>query len=105
MDMDLDRKPTGVVRPADFAEMAQHLLQSGAAPACDPTSLVIGDFLPAGTYDIRVAATPGSGYGMPCVGVVPAAKYLLGIVQGVCSRTPVSCSGTSENEPHEGVCQ
>jgi hypothetical protein len=98
MDVELYKKPTGVVCPATFADLAPNLLQSGSYTACDSTSTIIGDCLPAGTYYIRVVCRFSNFYDVPCAGNAPAANYLMEIFQGVCTGTAVSCTGANENE-------
>ncbi len=98
MDVELYRKPTGVICPATFADLAPNLLQSGTYVACDATSTIIGDCLPAGTYYIRVISRFSNFYEVPCVSNAPAANYLMEIFQGVCTGTQVACTGTAENE-------
>jgi hypothetical protein len=102
MDVELYKKPVGVVCPSTFAEMSSLLLQGDAYNACDSTSTIIGDCLPAGTYYIRVLTRYSNVFGVPCAGGSPGANYLMEIFQGVCTGTAVSCTGSPENE---ALCQ
>lgn len=99
MDISIYRKPSGVICPAAFADLAPNLLLSARYNGCSLEPMIIGDCLPAATYYVRVAGSAANVYGIPCAGGSGGASYRLEVLQGTCAGEPILCDGASENEP------